>query len=47
MTRPSAARWSSLAMTSPSHCLSVASKTAVRRLEAVSSGPKIRKLRLS
>ena len=39
------ARWSSVGMTSASHCLFVASKTAVRRLEAVSSGPKMRKLR--
>ena len=36
-------RRSSVGTTSPSHCLFVTSNTAVRRLEAVSSGPKIRK----
>ena len=47
MTRPSGLRWSSVGMTSPSHCLFVTSNTEPRRLEAVSSGPKIRKLRSS
>src|SRR4051812_21519324 len=44
MTRPSGARWSSVSMTSAIPYLSVASKTAVRRLEVVSSGPKMRKI---
>ena len=45
MTRPARARCSSVgARYSACHCRSVASKTACSRLEAVSSGPKMRKL---
>ena len=39
MTRPSGARWSSPGTVSAIQALSVASKTAARRLDAVSSGP--------
>ena len=45
MTRPSGARWSSLsAASAASQARSVTSNTAPRRLEAVSSGPMMRKL---
>ena len=44
MTRPSGARWSSPSRRSAIQARSVASKSALSRLEAVSSGPKTRKL---
>ena len=45
MTPPLGARNSSFSTVSASHCRLVTSKTASRRLETVSSGPKIRKFR--
>ena len=44
MTRPSGARWSSPGTISAIHVRSVTSSTEPSRLDAVSSGPNIRKL---
>ena len=44
MTRPPGARWSSPAILCASQARSVTSKTSWRRFDAVSSGPKRRKL---